>query len=122
MYVEQMQRECEICNRRFAVQYEYGAPRIPSASSDRVTVRVVSCPSCRHLNPLIMLMYVYHVAVKSIPGPDPVDPRVRPNSVRRLWASHPHRPTPRTTSRKRSARRLMVAAIEFMRQIRPTYP
>jgi hypothetical protein len=122
MYVEQMLRECEVCNRRFAVQYEYGAPRIPSASSDRVTVRVVSCPSCRHLNPLIMLMYAYHVAVKSIPGPDPVDPRVRPNSVRRLWASHPHRPTPRTTSRKRIARRLMVEAIEFMRQIRPTYP
>src|SRR6266536_2771160 len=95
MYVEQMLRECEVCNRRFAVQYEYGAPRIPSASNDRVTVRVVSCPSCRHLNPLIMLMYAYHVAVKSIPGPDPVDARVRPNSVRRLGASHPHRPTPR---------------------------
>ncbi|HYU43225.1 MAG TPA: hypothetical protein VEQ84_13845 [Vicinamibacteria bacterium] len=87
-----------------------------------MTVRVVSCPSCRHLNPLIMLMYAYHVAVKSIPGPDPADVRVRPNSVRRLWVSRPHRSTPRTTSRKRIARQLMAAAAEFARRLRPFLP
>jgi hypothetical protein len=28
-------------------------------------VRVVRCPSCRHRNRLIMLMYAHHVVVKS---------------------------------------------------------
>ena len=122
MYVEQMLRECEVCNRRFAVQYAFGAPRIPSSSTDRVTVRVISCPSCRHLNPLIMLMYAYDVAVKSIPGPDPVDVRVRPNTLRRLWARiHADRPTPRV-SRKRLDRQLMLAAGELVRWLRPFWP
>ena len=121
MYVEQMLRECEVCNRRFAVQYAFGAPRIPSSSTDRVTVRAISCPSCRHLNPLVMLMYAYDVAVKSIPGPDPVDVRVRPNTLRRLWASHADRPIPRA-SRKRLDRRLMLAAGELVRWLRPFWP
>jgi hypothetical protein len=122
MYVEQLLRECEVCNRRFAVQYEYGAPRIPSASSDRVAVRVVSCPSCRHLNPLIMLMYAYHVAVKSIPGPDPVDVRVRANTLRRLLSSPRYRAAPPATSRRPISWQLMAAAAELARRIRPFLP
>jgi uncharacterized protein YbaR (Trm112 family) len=95
MYIEQMLRDCEVCNRRFAVQYEFGAPRVPSWGSDRVHVRVVACPSCRHPNPLIMLMYAHHVAVESIHGPEPIDVRVR---------------------------HLMVAAIDLMHRIRPFLP
>jgi hypothetical protein len=68
-----------------------------------------------------MLMYAYDIAVKSIPGPDPVDVRVRPNTLRRLWASHADRPIPRA-SRKRLDRRLMLAAGELVRWLRPFWP
>ena len=98
MYVEQMQRECEVCNRRFAVQYEFAGPRIPS-SSDRITMRDVSCPICRHLNPLIIWMGAHHLAVKAIPGPDPAHLRVR--------------------ARRPIARQLMAAAADLARRIRP---
>ena len=84
MYVEQMLRDCEVCNRRFAVQYEFSAPRVPSYGSERVHVRAIRCPSCGHLNPLIMLMYVHHVVVKSVAGPQPMQVRARPNALRRL--------------------------------------
>ena len=103
MYVEQMQRECEVCNRRFAVQYEFAGPRIPS-SSDLVTMRSVSCPSCRHLNPLIIWMGAHRLAVKAIP------------------ASPVYRAARRTTSRKPIARQLMAAVAEFGRRIRPFLP
>ncbi len=121
MYVEQMLRECEICNRRFAVQYEFAGPRIPS-SSDLITMRAVSCPSCRHLNPLIIWMGAHHLAVKAIPGPDPAHARVRANTLRRLMASPRYRGAPRTTSRRPIARQLMAAAAEFARRIRPFLP
>jgi len=122
MYVEQMLRDCEVCNRRFAVQYEFSAPRIPSSSSDRVHVRVLRCPSCGHLNPLIMLMYAHHVAVKSIPGPDPSEVRVRPNTLRRLWMSRtPDRPR-RLTRREQMARHFVVAAVGLLRRFRPFLP
>jgi hypothetical protein len=104
MYVEQMQCESEICNRGFAVQYEFGGPRVPS-SSDLVTVRGVSCPSCRHMNPLIIWMGAHHLAVKVIPV-----------------ASPRHRAAPRTTSRRPIARQLMAAAAEFARRFRPFLP
>jgi hypothetical protein len=68
-----------------------------------------------------MLMYAYDVAVKSIPGPDPVDVRVRPNTLRRLWASPPDRPIPRA-SKKRLDRQLAVAAGELVRWLRPFWP
>ena len=55
-----------------------------------------------------MLMYAHHVAVKSIPGPDAADLRVRPNAVRRLCMT--------------SARHFMVAAIDLMRRFRPLLP
>jgi hypothetical protein len=98
MYVEQLLRDCEACNRPFAVQYEFGAPRLPSTSSDRVHVRVVRCPSCRHLNPLIMLMYVHHVVVKPAPGLEPTDVRPRPR------------------------RNLIVAATSLLSRLRPFLP
>jgi hypothetical protein len=116
MYVEQMQRECEICNRGFAVQYEFGGPRVPS-SSDLVTVRDVLCPSCRHLNPLIIWMGAHHLAVKAIPGPVPA--QLRANTLRRLTASPRYRASPR---RRPIARQLMAAAAEFARRIRPFLP
>ena len=121
MYVEQMQRECEICNRRFAVQYEFAGPRIPS-SSDLITMRAISCPSCRHLNPLLIWMGAHHLAVKAIPGPDPAHVRVRANTLRHLMASPRYRAAPRTTSRRPIARQLMAAAAEFARRIRPFLP
>jgi len=121
--VEQMLRECEVCNRGFAVQYEFSAPRVPSYGSDRVHVRGMRCPSCGHLNPLIMLMYAHHVAVKSIPGPEPMDVRVRPNTLRRLWAMLPVRPPqPRATRRERVTRHLLVAATSLMSRLRPLFP
>jgi hypothetical protein len=101
MYVEQMQCESEICNRGFAVQYEFGGPRVPS-SSDLVTVRDVSCPSCRHPNPLIIWMGAHHLAVKAIPGPGTEDARVR--------------------ARRPIAWQLRAAAAEFARRIRPFLP
>jgi len=122
MYIEQMLRDCEACNRRFAVQYEFSAPRVPSWSSDRVSVRVVRCPSCRHLNALVMLMYAHHVAVKAIPGPDPLDVRVHPHTMRGLrTAPAPTRPL-RLTHRARITRHLMVTAIDLMRRWRPFLP
>ena len=77
----QLLRACETCHRHFAVQYEFGAPRVPSWGSDRVHVRVVPCPSCRHRNPLIMLMYAHHVVVKSVPGLAPAVRGARQNLV-----------------------------------------
>jgi hypothetical protein len=94
MHVEQMLRDCEVCRRRFAVQYEFGAPRVPSPSSDRVHVRAVPCPFCGHLNPLVMLMYTHHVVVKSL----------------------------RSTRRQRIARHLIVAATSLMSRFRPLLP
>jgi len=99
MYVEQMQCESEICNRGFAVQYEFGGPRVPS-SSDLVTLRDVSCPSCRHSNPLIIWVGAHHLAVKAIPGPDPAHVRAR----------------------SPIGRQLMAAVAEFGRRIRPFFP
>jgi hypothetical protein len=93
----QVLRDCEVCRRRFAVQYEFGAPRVPSWGSDRVHVRVVRCPSCRHLNPLIMLMYAHHVVVKSVAG---CEPTVCPGPKRNL----------------------MVAAFDLLSRIRPRLP
>jgi len=122
MYIEQMLRDCEVCNRRFAVQYEFSAPRVPSWSSDRVSVRVVRCPSCRHLNPVVMLMYAHGVVVKPVVGVEPKDVRVRPNTRRRLWMSQtPDRPR-RLTRRERMTRHFMVAAIDLMRRFRPFLP
>ena len=95
--MEQMLRDCEVCNRRFAVQYEFSAPRVPSYGSDRVHVRAVRCPSCGHLNPLIMLMYVHHVVVKSVVGREPKE-------VRRV------------------TRHLLVAATSLMARLRPLLP
>jgi hypothetical protein len=122
MYVEQMLRDCEVCHRRFAVQYEFSAPRVPSWSSDRIHLRDLRCPSCGHLNPLIMLMYAHHVAVKSIPGPDAADLRVRPNAVRRLWMASAASLSRRLTRREQMARHFMVAAIDLMRRFRPLLP
>jgi hypothetical protein len=122
MYVEQMLRDCEVCNRPFAVQYEFSAPRVPSSSSDRINIRVVDCPSCAHPNPLIILLYAHHVVVKPIPGPEPRDVRVRPNAVRRFWTIRsPGRPR-RLTRREQMARHFMVAAIDLMRRFRPFLP
>jgi hypothetical protein len=99
MHAEQMLRDCEVCNRRFAVRYEFGAPRVPSWGSDRVHVRAIRCPFCEHLNPLVMLMYAYHVVVQSVPD--------RPR---------------RLTRRTRIARHLMVAATCLMSRLRPILP
>jgi hypothetical protein len=74
----------EVCHRRFTVRYELGAPRVPSYGADRVHVRAMRCPSCGHLNPLVRLMYAQHVVVKSVPGPQPMCVRARPNTLRRL--------------------------------------
>jgi hypothetical protein len=93
----QLLRDCETCHRRFAVQYEFGAPRVPSWGSDRVHVRVVRCPSCRHLNPLVMLMYAHHVVVKSAAGLEP--------AVRAIPKGN-----------------LMVAAIDLLSRIRARLP
>ena len=122
MYIEQMLRDCEVCNRRFAVQYEFSAPRVPSWSSDRVSVRVVRCPSCRHLNPLVMLMYAHDVVVKPVVGFEPRDARVRPNTLRRLWMSQTADRPRRLTRREQMARHFMVAAIDLMRRVRPFLP
>jgi hypothetical protein len=122
MYVEQLLRDCEVCNRRFAVQYEFSAPRVPSSSSDRVTMRVARCPSCGHRNPLIMLMYAYHVVVKSVPGPEPMQVRVRPNTLRRLWMTQAPNRSPRLPPRKRIALHLMVTATLLMHRFRPFLP
>ena len=89
-----MLRDCEGCNRRFAVLYQFSAPRVPSPSSDRVNIRVVRCPSCGHLNPLVMLMYAHHVVVKSL----------------------------QSTRRQRIVRQLMVAATGLIRPFRPLLP
>jgi hypothetical protein len=94
MHVEPMLRDCEVCTRQFAVQYEFGAPRTPSFGSDRVHVRAVPCPSCGHLNPLVMLMYAHHVVVKPL----------------------------QSTRRQRIVRQLMVAATGLMRPFRPLLP
>ena len=92
----QLLRACEGCHHHFAVEYEFGAPRVPSWGSDRVHVRVVPCPSCRHPNPLIMLMYAHHVVVKPAAG---LAPAVR------------------------GARQdLMDAAIDLLSRIRPRLP
>jgi len=101
MYVEQMQCESEICNRNFAVQYEFAGPRIPS-SSDQVAMRDVSCPSCRHMNPLIIWMGAHHLAVKAITGPGAEGVRVR--------------------ARRPIGRQLMAAAAGLARRIRPFLP
>ena len=91
MSVEPMLRDCAACRRRFAVHYEFGAPRTPSITSDRVHVRAVRCPTCGHANPVVMPMYVHHVAVASL----------RPTRVRRI------------------ARQLLEAAVQLVRPFRP---
>jgi hypothetical protein len=122
MYVEQMLRDCEVCNRRFAVQYEFSAPRVPSWSSDRVTVRVVDCPSCRHPNPLVMLMYAYDIVVKPVVGFEPTNVRVRPSTLRRFWNIPPPSRPRRLTRRERMTRHLLVAATSLMARLRPLLP
>lgn len=69
-----------------------------------------------------MLMYAHHVAVKSIPGPDPTDVRVRPDTLRRLWMSQKADRPRRLTRREQMARHVMVAAIDLMRRFRPFLP
>lgn len=121
MYVEQMLRDCEVCNRRFAVQYEFAGSRVPSCGSDPVMVREVRCPSCRHANPLFMLMRTYNVVVKAVPGPDPVNVRFRASTVRRLLAAG--RPSPPPPSRRppgrQALRQALAAAAEFVRRMGP---
>ena len=88
-------RYCAACHRRYAVRYEFGAPRDESPGSDRVHVRAVPCPSCRHANPLVLPMYVHHIEAESDP------PRER---------------------RATLAQYLKVAAIQLMRPFRPFLP
>ena len=98
MHVEPMRRDCEVCDRPFAVHCDFTAPRIP-CGSDRVHVRALRCPSCGHLNPVVMLMYAHHVVVNPVPGPPPG-----------------------RTRGERLARQLKGAAIDLMALLRPLLP
>ena len=98
MHVEPMRRDCEVCDRPFAVHFDFTAPRIP-CGSDRVHVRALRCPSCGHLNPVVMLMYAHHVVVNPVPGPPPG-----------------------RTRGERLARHLKGAAIDLMALLRPLLP
>ena len=118
MYVEQKLRDCEACNRRFAVQYEFAGSKVPSCGSDRVTVSVISCPSCRHTNPLFMLMYAHNVVVKAVPGPDPVDVHFRPGTVRRILSARRPSPPPRRATRRKALRQAFAAAAQFVHRMR----
>ena len=98
MHVEPMLRDCEVCYRRFAVQYDFTAPRIP-CGSDRVHVRTLRCPSCGHLNSVVMLMYAHRVVVTPAQGPPPA-----------------------RTRGERLARHFKAAAIDLMALLRPLLP
>jgi len=84
VYVEQRLGTCEVCGQALALQYHWGADRVPSSSRDRILVRCFPCPRCGHVNPFFTLMYAYGFELKAVPGPDR-EGRVHPNSLRRLW-------------------------------------
>lgn len=91
MYVEQRLTDCEVCCRTLALQYHWDGSRPPTGTKERVTERAFHCPACRHVNVFLTLMYAYDFELKAIPGIEP-DPRVHPNSWRRLQlASDAHR-------------------------------
>jgi hypothetical protein len=98
MHVEPMLRNCEVCYRRFAVHHDFTAPRIP-CGADRVHVRALRCPSCGHLNSVVMLMYAHNVVVRPAPGPPPG-----------------------RTRGERLARHLKAAATDLMALLRPLLP
>jgi hypothetical protein len=56
-----MLRDCEVCNRRFAVNTILTLPGSPAAPT-AFTCATLRCPSCGHLNPLVMLMYAHHAS------------------------------------------------------------
>jgi hypothetical protein len=86
MHVEQRLTTCEVCSRILAIQYHWSGPDIPLSPRERVVSRYFACPGCRHDNPMIVLLYAHTFQVKLVPGPEP-EPRVRANTLRRLWLS-----------------------------------
>ena len=87
MVVEQKLGLCEVCRRVFALQYEYNPQAVVDVMSEIHVLRWVKCPArgCGHANPLLSPLYVWHVQVKAVVGPDPADRRVQPNTLRRVW-------------------------------------
>jgi hypothetical protein len=85
--LEQKLGLCEVCRRVFVLQYEYNPQVVVDVVSEIHVLRWVACPSrgCGHLNPLLSPLYVWHVLVKNVVGPDPVEGRVQPNTLRRVW-------------------------------------
>jgi hypothetical protein len=63
MCVEQVTRDCQGCQRRFAVRYGFSAPRRPEVGSERIALRELSCPFCHHVNPTFLLMDAHDVVV-----------------------------------------------------------
>lgn len=91
MIVEQKLGLCEVCGRTYALQYQYNPLILVDALSEIHTLRWARCPakSCGHQNPVLAPLYVCDVQVKRVVGPDPTDPRVGPNTLRRLWLAAP---------------------------------
>jgi hypothetical protein len=90
--VEQKLGLCEVCRRVFVLQYEYNPQAVVDVLSEIHVLRWVRCPArgCGHVNPLLSPLYVWHVRVKSVVGPDPADRRVQPNTLRRVWNGAAH--------------------------------
>jgi len=85
--LEQKLGLCEVCGRAFVLQYEYNPRVAVDAASEVHVLRWVRCPAlgCGHQNPMLSPFQVGHLLVKAVVGPEPVEPRVRPNTLRRVW-------------------------------------
>lgn len=89
MHIEQRLETCGLCRRVLALQYQWYADRLPSASRDRICGRAFQCPACGYVNRFLTLMYAHALELKVVPGPEPFVPFPRS----KLFVPQP-RPTP----------------------------
>jgi hypothetical protein len=108
--VEQKLGACEVCGRTYALQYEYNPLIQVDVMSEIHTLRWARCPvpGCGHQNPVMAPLYVGNVLVKGVVGPDPVEPRVGPNTLRRVWLSAPE---PQEAPVRRRSRRGLLGRL-----------
>ncbi len=66
MYAEQALRSCGRCHAAFAVQYEFTAESVPGPHRIEVGMRMVECPRCHNLNPLLLPLRIQRLVVKKL--------------------------------------------------------